>query len=281
MKNILLLTDFSDNAWNAMFTALKLHESIPCRFFLLNTYEPAFAPVLGEKSKERLGVLYDSLSENSNIELKKIMDYLELNHENPDHCFEMISMAEDIVKGTKKVLSQKEIDLVVMGSKGASGAKEVFMGSNAVKVIKKIRNRPILVVPDEHDFKRLTKIVFPTDFSRTFNKYELKPLREIAEVWNARVLVLQVAQEFRYDKDQEINRELLKKHLHGIPVEFCEASLESTVEDAIMKFSASFDAEMIALIHYEHTFMEKLTHEPVIKKMGFHTPVPLLVLPDL
>ncbi len=281
MKNILLLTDFSDNAWNAIFTALKLHERIPCHFSLLNTYEPSFAPVLGERGKERLGVLYDSLSDNSHNELKKIMGYLEINHTNPQHSFEMISMAEDITKGTNKVLSQKEIDLVVMGSKGASGAKEVFMGSNAVKVIKKIRNRPILVVPDEHDFKTLTKIVFPTDFSRTFDKYELQPLREIAEAWNAMVFVLQVAQEFQHDKNQEINRELLKKRLHGIPVEFCEAALESTVEAAIMKFSVASDAEMIALIHYEHTFMEKLTHEPVIKKMGFHTPVPLLVLPDL
>ncbi len=41
------------------------------------------------------------------------------------------------------------------------------------------------------------------------------------------------------------------------------------------------DVDMIALIHYEHTFMEKLTREPVVRKIGFHTKRPILVLPEI
>ncbi len=49
MKTILLPTDYSKNAWNALFTALKLFQNEDCRFLLLNTYEPNLVNVLGDQ----------------------------------------------------------------------------------------------------------------------------------------------------------------------------------------------------------------------------------------
>ncbi|MGB5459442.1 MAG: universal stress protein [Eudoraea sp.] len=280
MKNVLLLTDFSNNAWNAIFAALKMHEHMECHFLLLNTYEPSFANILGDKSKERLGVIYDSLAKNSSIELDKILQYLEKNHANKNHTFEKRSVSNDMVNAVKEICNEKDIDLIVMGTKGATGAKEIFMGSNTVELIKMINSCPIFAVPSEHDFKGLNKILFPTEYTRPYTKYELKPLTELATTWNSEILIVHIAQEFSLNDEQLSNKKVLIKRLGNVEHSFHNVEIEVSVADSISKFAIESRADIIVLINYKHTFIEKLTREAVVKKVGFHTQIPLLVLPQ-
>ncbi|NKI25194.1 universal stress protein [Arenibacter sp. 6A1] len=280
MKNILLPTDFSDNAWNAMFTALKLFANEPCCFMLLNAYDPELSKVLGEKGKQRLGVIFDSLAEQSDRGLDKVLTYLGEHHRNPTHTFEKISKSDHLINAISETVRQKEIELIVMGTTGATGAKEIFIGSNTVKVLHKIRNRAILAVPEAHNFQQLKRIVFPTDFSNYFEAHELEPLIRLASLWKAEVYVFQVALEFVMSDTQKSNKELLSKRLKGIEHSFHKVEIEVNVAKAITEFARETEADMIALMHYHHSFMEKLTREAVVKKIGFHTEVPLLVLPS-
>ncbi len=281
MKNILLPTDFSDNAWNAIFTGLKMFETVDCNFILLNTYEPKLANLMGNKSKERLGVIYDSLAENSKLQLDKTMQYLHKNHVRGNHKFEQVSISNDIEHAIKKLVAERDIDLIVMGTKGATGAKEVFMGSNTVKVIKKVRRCPIIVVPHKYDFKALKTVVFPTDFTHPYDKNELKPLVDLVRLWKAEISILQVAQEYTLHDEQKKNLKQLSNRLQEVKHSFHKVEMWNNVADATNKFADDNNVELIALIHYPHTFMEKLTREPVIRKIGYHSKVPLMILPDI
>ena len=281
MKNILLPTDFSDNAWNAIFTGLKMFQTVDCNFILLNTYEPKLANLMGNKSKERLGVIYDSLSENSKLQLDKTMQYLHENHSRSNHKFESVSISNDIEHAINQMVVDRDIDLIVMGTKGATGAKEVFMGSNTVKVIKKVRMCPILAVPHNYDFKALKSVVFPTDFTHPYSKSELKPLIDVVGLWNAEIAILQIAQEYELHDEQKRNLKQLSNRLQDVKHSFHKVEMWNNVAEATNKFAGENDMDLIALIHYPHTFMEKLTREPVIRKIGFHAKVPLMVLPDI
>ena len=73
-----------------------------------------------------------SLSENR--ELKKIQDM----DKNPEHKFITRSVSGTLVNAIGKTVYKEEIDYIIMGTKGSSGLKEVFMGSNTYKVIKEI-----------------------------------------------------------------------------------------------------------------------------------------------
>ncbi len=281
MKNILLPTDFSDNAWNAIFTGLKMFQTVDCNFILLNTYEPKLANLMGNKSKERLGVIYDSLSENSKLQLDKTMQYLHENHSRSNHKFESVSISNDIEHAINQMVVDRDIDLIVMGTKGATGAKEVFMGSNTVKVIKKVRMCPIIAVPHNYDFKALKSVVFPTDFTHPYSKSELKPLIDVVGLWNAEIAILQIAQEYELHDEQKRNLKQLSNRLQDVKHSFHKVEMWNNVAEATNKFAGENDMDLIALIHYPHTFMEKLTREPVIRKIGFHAKVPLMVLPDI
>ena len=281
MKHILLPTDFSDNAWNAIFTGLKMFQTVDCNFILLNTYEPKLANLMGNKSKERLGVIYDSLSENSKLQLDKTMQYLHENHSRSNHKFEAVSISNDIEHAINQLVVDRDIDLIVMGTKGATGAKEVFMGSNTVKVIKKVRMCPIIAVPHNYDFKALKSVVFPTDFTHPYSKSELKPLIDVVGLWNAEIAILQIAQEYELHDEQKRNLKQLSNRLQDVKHSFHKVEMWNNVAEATNKFAGENDMDLIALIHYPHTFMEKLTREPVIRKIGFHAKVPLMVLPDI
>jgi nucleotide-binding universal stress UspA family protein len=281
MKQILLPTDFSDNAWNALFTALKLYADVPCHFYLLNAHEPGIANLLGDKGKQRLAVIYDSMKEYSNQELNKVLDYLKKNHRNSKHTFEKISRTDDLVSAIQEILLKKDMDMIIMGTKGATGAKEVFMGSNTVKVIKAIRNRPVMAIPESYDFQILGKVIFPTDFTQFFEPFELSPLVELTLLWKAHIAVFQVALEFQLSDSQKMNKTLLDKRLADTNHSFHEVKMKEDITKGIQDFAKEKEAGMIALIHYGHTFLEKLTREPVVKKVAFHSKIPLLVLPEL
>lgn len=280
MRNILVLTDFSENAWNALFTALKLHERAQVRYLITNCYEPTFAPVLGHRSKERLAVIYDSLSMNSRKQLTETLNYLHRHHKNEFHEFRELSLEGDIVECVKEVQQQYELDMIVMGTKGTTRARDVFMGSNTVKVIKRMPDIPILAVPDEHDFKALKRIVFPTEFSRRYSEAEIRPLRELAKIWESKIVIFQVTDGLQLTAEQINHKAHLEKHLEGVRIQFQSVSWSTNIKRAILHEVESVKADMIALINYSHTFLERLTREPVVKKMAFQTNVPLLILPE-
>jgi nucleotide-binding universal stress UspA family protein len=279
MKQIVLPTDFSDNAWNALFTAVKIYRDVPCNFHLMNTHKPDARNLLGNQGKLRLGKIYSSLEEQSQGGLQEVLDYMAKNHKNQKHTFEKISRAEHLDAAIKEILLEKDIDAIVMGTKGATGAKEIFLGSNTVKVIKAIRNRPIIAVPDDYNFQHLKKVIFPTDFTRPFETFELRPLMELANSWNSEIMIVQVGQEFQMSDIQNSTKTHLQKRLDSVDHSFHQVKFHNNIAKSISEFADEKQSDMIALIHYPHSFLEKLVRESVISKVAFHTKIPLLVLP--
>ncbi|SHF30757.1 Nucleotide-binding universal stress protein, UspA family [Arenibacter palladensis] len=279
MKNILLPTDFSDNAWNAIFTALKLYADVQCKFLILHAYEPKAMNMLGQKSQQRLGVIYDSLAQNSVQELDKILSYLNQNHNNPNHSFEIISRSDTLEGSVKELVRVKDIDLVVMGTQGATGAKEIFMGSNTVKVLKQLNNISILVVPNDFNFQKLKTLVFPTDYTRKYEKFELLPMLELTELWNTAIQVIHVAVEFILTDAQKTNLKILEERLAAYTYSLHDINFDGNIAQSVEQYVNETRADLLTMVRYQHSFWERIIDEPIIKKIAFHSMVPVLFLP--
>ncbi|WP_445381376.1 universal stress protein [Robiginitalea sp. IMCC43444] len=281
MKTILIPTDFSRNAWNALFTLLKLFTHQQARILILNTYEPQLANLLGDRSELRLGAIYESLGKESREQMQDLLGYLQQNHHNPRHQFEAIHRSGDLLQALRALTNEYPVDLIVMGTQGATGAKKVFLGSNTVRVLKAIRNKPLLVVPEDFDFQQLRTVVFPTDYIKYYEPYEISILLDLVKVWDARLQIVYVGSEFKLTSNQESHQKLLSAKLKGIPHSFVNQKLKGSVSDTIRDYAENKDAELIALVHYKHSILEVLTHNPVSKRIAFETRIPLLVLPEL
>lgn len=279
MKTILLPTDYSKNAWNALFTALKLFHNEDCKFLLLNTYEPDLINVLGDQGDKRLGLIYESLEAESRGKMKQVLEELSTYERSERHQFKTRCMPGDLISEVKKLVKKGSIDLIVMGTKGATGAERVFMGSNAVRMLKHISNRPVLAVPRTYNFQTLGKVVLPTDFTHYYEPFELESLMDLVSQWDAEVHVVYAAREFKLNPTQESNRKLLQTRLKGLKTKFAETPLQTSVSDAIRIYGHAVEADLIALMQHRHSFFGALTKEKVVNRIAFDTEIPLLVLP--
>ena len=279
-QRIVLPTDFSKNAWNATVYALVLFRDVPCDFFIVNAFQVGASGLSTKMGMANDTRLFTLMKEESERELDRMLDKIKKLDDNPEHTFTTLSIADTLVNAIGMTVYNKGVDYIVMGTKGASGLKEVFMGSNTYKVINEIDFCPIIAVPDEYDMKdSVETILLATGFEHRFESYEIKPLMRIANHFGSKLKIIHVENSAGLDSKQEASKKLLEKQLKSIPHEFLEeerdASISHTIQTIIEKDPS---IAMLVMINHDRTFFERLTRESVIKKISFNTKVPFLVI---
>lgn len=282
MKHILLPTDFSKNSWNAIVYILELLEKEECTFHLLNTYTPVIPNSRFMASSFQGKTLEDGSKENSLKGLKDFLERIRKTYSNKYHTFKIRSSFNLLVEEIRNMIEEEGIDLIVTGTKGASGIEEVFLGSNTVRIIKAIKECPILTIPRNFKYVKPQEIVFATDFKRYYSKSELVPLIELARSFKATIRVVYVQDQIKaLTEIQQFNLNILRKYFKGIDHYIHTVSELNTVSKTLEVFADELDIHLLAMLNYQHSYMERMTREPVVKSMAFHTQVPLLVIPEL
>ncbi|MFK7782688.1 universal stress protein [Psychroserpens sp.] len=271
--HILLPTDFSDNAWSAAVYALKLYAEKECTFHFIHSTKMKVSSMSNFSNR-----LLKVMSENALKELEELKDMAENSSANANHDFNSILSSSDLEFAIESAIRKYKANLVVMGTKGATKAKEIFFGSNTVHVIKKIKDCPLLIVPDEFDFTKPKDIAFPTDFNRFFGE-ELVPLKHLAELHNSKIRIVHINEEENLTEIQNYNLAMLKANLEDHPHSFHWMPEYEKKSIEINDFIIELNINILAMINYERSFIESILNEPVIKKIGFHPNVPFLVIP--
>lgn len=275
MNNILIPTDFSNNAYNALFHAVRLMHGSKCTFHILNVFN-GFTPL---KCKTPGKEIAEQREDESLEGLKSVCHRIRFDEKNPGHTFKIISKRGDLVIEISNVIDEKKIDLVVMGNSGRSEIEAIFMGSNALDVATKIRQCPVLTVPKEIDFKPPKKIAFVTDYGRPYDAGLLHLLLFMAERFKSKIAVMHINEEQVLDKHQTMNKSILVEYLLRFEHSFHWVPLFKSKATAINTFLEELEIDMLAMVNYEHSFLERMTREPVIKRVGFDNTIPLLVIP--
>jgi nucleotide-binding universal stress UspA family protein len=281
MNNILIPTDFSENAWNAIEYAIELFKREDCVFHLLNTYTPAIPSNRFMASSVNNGILNGAQLYSKNG-LQRTIERITDECDFPNHSFKAYSSFSYLVDEVKELIQNKTINLVVTGTKGASGLEEVFMGSNTVRIIKAVKNCPVLVVPQHFGFSIPKEIAFATDFNRFYTKSELQPLKDMAVTFNAAIRIVHVQHEIKALSElQQFNLSMLRRYLGEIEHYVHTVSELNSVSKTLEVFTNELDIHLLAMLNYQHSYMEKITREPIVKRVAFHTQIPLLVIPEL
>jgi len=274
-KKILLSTDFSDNAWNSIIYGLKLFSSETCKFYILHAIQIK-NPTMSSFSN-RFSKTVRETAMNDLLDLKQMIERVNAN---ANHSFEIILSTQKLKIAIESAVKKHQIEMVVMGTKGAIGAKQVFFGSNTVSVISKMRLCPILTVPDNFEFVAPKQIVFPTDFNRFFDEKELKPLIDIANLYNSKISILHINNEEYLNEVQKYNSKILKSYLKEYEHTLYLIPHFTKKTQEVNNFIKDLKINLLVLVNYKHSLIENITKEPIIKKIGFHPIVPFLVIPE-
>ncbi len=278
MKKILLPTDFSANSVNAIQYAVNLFKDKECTFYLLNTYTPVLYDteyILYSSTQPNLEEIYHKNSLNG---LQKVKRRITNKFKNPKHQFELISAFNILIEELRDQVKEKNIDLVIMGTQGATGAQEILMGTNTVQAIKRLRC-PLLAIPSEYEYTTPDNILFPTDYELTYNSEQLKLLKEIVESYNSKLNILHVMEKKELSPEKDKNKKILAEEMKKVKHQFYSVEKKS-ITDVIYKFQQEHPTDMLVMINNKHSFFENLLFRPVINKIGFHVKVPFLVIPS-
>lgn len=282
MKNILLPTDFSENSWNAIRYILELYKAESCTFHILNTYTPVIPNNRFMASSLQPSIIDAGSMESSLRGLANILEQIKKTFKNKNHSFKTISSFNLLIDEIKNVIDTKSIDLIVTGTKGASGIEEVFLGSNTVRIIKSIRNCPVLTIPKDFSYIQPQEVVFATDFKRYYSASELEPLIDLAKSFKATIRIVYVQNKIKaLSEIQQFNLDMLRKYFGKIDHYVHTVSELNSVSKTLEVFADELDIHLLAMLNYQHSYMERMTREPVVKQVAFHTQVPLLVIPEL
>ena len=278
MKNILIPTDFSPNAWNAIRYALEFFKEETVTFYLLHTYTPAFYRMDYMLGGPAFSAIPDVGVDISLAGLEKTLNDIQRQLPNPKHSFETVSAFNLLTDEVNELAQQKGIEMVVMGTKGATGAKQFFLGSNTIFVIRKAKI-PVLAIPEKSKHRKVSNILFPTGYWSRYKIAELQPLLEIAKTNKAKITVFHVKEEYDLTEQQENNKKHLKKCLKKVPYQFTEIQ-EKLMPNAILEHLEGNDFQLLAMMNRGHSFFERLLIKQNIDQIGFHVQIPFLVLPD-
>jgi nucleotide-binding universal stress UspA family protein len=276
---VLLPTDFSKNSWNAITYALELYKTDSCEFYLLNVFSATGNLMKSLMNMDPGSELYEKAKAHSETGLANMLDMLVLKQEkHPNHHFNTISMFNSPVEAIKNVVDDKDIDIIIMGTKGETASRTMVYGSTAVSVMEKVRNCPVLVIPERAKPGLPKEIVFPTNYKIPFKKSQLQYLVDIAKKTKAVLQVLYIF-EGELKEDQLENKALLQDYFSEVNFVFRELS-NMHVPTALNCFVESRESDMVAFINRKHMFFGSILNQALVKEIGYDCKVPILVMHD-
>ncbi len=267
MRKILVPTDFSDNANQALKYAIQLANKFGASIHLLHAYQIT-------SGTGRLVSIDHIIHEDRVKELNSLLRRMkpELNSSASIDGYVRKGGSVDTIC---RAAEQLTVDLIVMGTTGASGMKKMFMGSTANNVIKRTE-LPVLAVPDDfHDFS-LDNITISVDDQKVPEPYVLHPAVELAHQFNTEVSLLHVVD--HPDTESSIDPKL-QEHLKQFGVAYTYFKLSSQdISKGIVEFVQRKNSNLLCMIKHHRSWFQGLFHTSVSGQMAFESKIPLLIL---
>ncbi|MCB0409327.1 MAG: universal stress protein [Flavobacteriales bacterium] len=268
MKKILIPTDFSDCAANAVQVGLELAKKSNAELHFLHVLS---TPVDWKKlRKEQEKNFPDTLHEIGHA--KAMLTQLEQK-----------SKKAEIKTKTSLVFDNNEIstiinnydhDFIIMGSHGTKGIKEV-LGSNTQKVVRNSFS-PVLVIKKKFKKWEIKNIVFASDFEKDVH-FPFRKIIEFADLMKAQIHLLNVNMPFHFNETDETESKM-DSFLKKCPRGTCTINIYNALneERGIEKFSKKIKADVIAMTTHGKTGFMKMIAPSITESLVNHCDIPIL-----
>ncbi len=271
MKNILLLTDFSKNAQNAIDYALQFFKGARHHFYLLYVHKVSNYTMGNLMASS--GSIYDSIIKDPKAGLKAMIEEFEKRYPTEDYSFEAICDYDSFISAVSQTITLKNINLIVMGTNGATGAKEVLFGSNTLSVIRNI-NYPVLVIPQGYHYVKPAHILYVIEYKGVFERGSLQPLVEVLAKHHSELDILALT-------DGELVTDTVANEIAaffmGTPLNFHSIS-NVKADVAINCFVQLKNIDLIAKVICKETFIKRVLSGSSTHKITYQSSMPLLIM---
>jgi nucleotide-binding universal stress UspA family protein len=267
MKRILIPTDFSENAMNAFTYALHLFGHEDVEYTLLNAY---VYPAMNMDLIPTISVTIEKESTDGLDELESLIVDKYKNR----YALRTLSEYGGVPIVIDRLSRLESFDFIVMGTKGRSADRELFMGSVSRSVVQN-SPVPVFLIPTNATFNGISKIVYTTDLQHN-ESHILKKTIDFAKVMDAHVTVLHIdpdvsSKNWSIEELKEMAEETGYEKINS------QEYVNTNEENAILTFAQANDSDLIVLTTYATSILHKILHRSLTKQMLKDTDIPLLI----
>lgn len=272
MKTIIVPTDFSAVALNAMNYALNLAKDLKARVIIFHAFQipVAFSEVpvvtvsideMQHDSEEKLATLKRDVEHVTSGEIE----------------ITTVSRLGDVVEELSVICGEENPFAVVMGTKGAGKLERLLIGSNTLSAIKRL-HVPVMIVPPGATYKKIQKVGFACDFSKV---KETTPVNEIADLlytFNASLHVLNVDyKDKHFSGDTTIDSTELHSMLSHLNPSYHYIN-SINVEEGINAFSDANGIDLLLTIPKKHNIIESIFVKSHSSALILHAHIPIIAV---
>ncbi len=272
MKRILVPVDFSKEAENAAKVAASIARKTNSEIFLVHMLELPVTTI-------------DPAEMNTISSEPQIIYFMKLAREKFDKFknlpfFKGLRVVESVqfqhaFSGIIEESKKNKIDLIVMGSQGASGLQEMFIGSNTEKVVRK-SNVPVLVIKKDVEEFNIEDIVFASDFN-VESKSTFQRVIDFAQLFDARIHLLYVNTIHNFNTSENIEKRI-SDFMKDFDLKNYTANIynDISIEKGILSFGRNIDADLIALNTHGRSGLSKLFNGSIGEELANHALRPVI-----
>jgi len=279
MRKIVVPTDFSDNAMNALRYAVELFKYEHSEFFIVHAYADEVYDHDTSISRDTFEKLKETTLKNSDAALEKIFSIIQEISPNPRHTYITLSKFGSLTDEVNDVVDKENVDILVMGTKGKTDDRELTFGSNTLQVLKYVKC-PVLAIPNNCKYSTPKNILFPTNYLLPFKRRELKLLSTLTKSFRSALHFLHVSSYEKLSIRQEDNRDFLKKELPDVELIFHQKDVED-LTIAIHQFIKENAIDLLVMVNSRHSYLESILYQSAIDTIGLQIKIPFLAMQNL
>lgn len=272
MKSILVPIDFSDQAKYAAKVAASIAREVDAKLVLLHMLEIPTGVVdpasFGTSNNTPSALLFLDRARQKFATFSSEPFFHGLEIEESVHFHKAF---DGIIAESK----EKEVDLIVMGSKGTSGLEEMLVGSNTEKVVRN-SEIPVLVVKKEIENFKVENIVFASNFNIK-NKVTFQSILNFTKVFDAKIHLLKINTIHNFETTKQ-SSDAIRDFINGYDLGDYSLNIynDVTVEKGILNFSKLIDADLIVLNTHGRRGLMHLFNGSIGEDLANHANLPVV-----
>lgn len=271
MKTIIVPTDFSPAAINAMNYAADMAQQVEAGIILLNVYQ---IPVAVTDTPLAL-ISVDELREAAEQQLdnaKKGLEHISYGKLK----IETLAVLGDAMEEIQALCEKSQPFAVIMGTTGHSALERTLFGSTTLKVIRHL-TWPVISVPIGKEYGQgIRKVGLACDFKQVVETTPVPAIRTFIQQFAADLHVLNVDHNNQQSNPEKMEQSLLlRTALEALKPQY-HFIRHKDIEDGINEFAETNNLDMIITIPKKHKLLDGLFRKSSTKQLVFESHVPVM-----
>ncbi|MEM8966976.1 MAG: universal stress protein [Bacteroidota bacterium] len=275
VKSILLATDFSDHADNALAYALKLAEHLESKLYILHVCRIPSAANSAYPAGYYDAVNMDEIQREADQSMNQLkQDFLSSTAVE----YQCVTRPGQPPETIREVAQELAVDLIVMGTRWATGLSE-WLGSVTTDVVEKC-DYPILAIPSNVEFEPPRKFLLTTNLTKMSSLTALDKIKQLVHRFNAKLDVLYIRPHKKELTTEQLHFQNALENYFADTPHHLHTLVCDDVNEGIHRYLAQHEMDVLTMIPQQRNFIEQLFQASKTRHMLFHTRIPLLAIPN-